>query len=389
MKEKNMKNIVLILLLIFSINNLECFSPLDSASFEITNIQIAGTTRIGDTIQLNVNFNTIVNDSIFVYLHYSNLVKPLGATGSNNYIMEKIAIDTINPNQLTFNLKCEATGYTDLEVVLFDPKKPEMYSSFQQAKVGLELKPFPEIGNIVYNVVNPIEVYTEYYTQFGVADCDVAISGKVTYLDKDAPGPDIELNGVQQRGAFNKVRVWLHFTNQNTENLYLLAPLDPINGYIEGVHYANCDDQGNYAFNLDNIYLPLTSTPYELIVAVAQENDVIRFTPGSYELTRDSVILGGGNYINIFPSEENKIRLSVEPDPMVPSIFTDMDIIIPSREGSIFRWTAIEQNLILDRFDVSEPELLPFDWERIDVKMVKRETGILVVIIPVIIMISN
>jgi hypothetical protein len=359
-------------LLVITSSSLLCFSPKDSASFDISNYSIVGDPRVGDTIQFVINFDTSLGDSADVVLNFTDLVTPLSYDTNYRYIKQRVAVDSTSSNQLSFDLKVQGTGNSDLSIILINPTQTESEMGYSQRKVHLETD--PDYGT-VYPWHAAIRWKNEQYSLFGTTNFNISIDGKVTYPDWYSP---YEPGEVVEKGAFNQVRLWLRYTDfSERNNYYLLKPLntdDPLNPkYIEGVHYANCDDEGNYSFNLTNVPLP-TTEEFELFVTVALENDIIRFTSACEMLYKDSInmLSSAVDYIYTYTSKSQKRALNVDINE-TNQVFEDVDISIPSREGSIFRWTGIAQNLILERFNVTKTEDLDFPWYRIDIDIPNRK----------------
>ncbi len=263
----------------------EEFVRIDSVNFICDSV-----VAVGDTINLEIKFTSFVSDSATIALTRYSGLKIIDEDSTKKGLFEYIKLDT---NQsITKNYKIVATGIIPTKIQFFIKifhSIPEVtdLSYFTQELLpvgngqgfGIPVRVASDCVQSLWMDDNDDECdnYTFLTQQCEATFIDsnaVDISGSVSFEDWNAPGID-SIHPVQIKSPYTEV--WLFFKPINN-NKQLIHPRDysPIDGPIEGIHYAKCDDNGVFHFNFKYTKAKLDcNQSYEILLLVAKENEAI------------------------------------------------------------------------------------------------------------------
>ncbi|OGU58672.1 MAG: hypothetical protein A2X64_09225 [Ignavibacteria bacterium GWF2_33_9] len=379
--------LIIVVNLIFPINTKALTEGKPSfITFSSFSIVSDSTLSVGDTISVQFNVTSLLEDSATVYFHTT-----LGMHILNNdstFYKTRIQTDTNSTQNMEINILVDSIKYGSFTLHIISDYQSLEYENTSTFTGGV----YP----IAYNSVMVRNLYenddalisTMAFAQTicpGTSNHHIKIKGKVSFLDWGeaqefyATGNALE-NYPRRKSPLTTA--WLFFRDPNNPNTITHPiPFNQTTGLpIEGIHYAKCiegtnfnEEAGEFTFEFD--YNPLaigcqTNENMTVEVYIAKENEAAILTSAS-----DHIIVS--NIQNPFYSENNSpiTNLKLYPYKYFTTTYTNgvpqnidisyqnitnpyhnLNIELPWDEGSILRYSTLSREYLKDIYNNSTLE---------------------------------
>lgn len=342
---------------------------------------------LGDTINIEVQYSSIIQGEATIALMRNGGVHIIGEDTTLKGNFEKITLDTNIIYTKSYKVVVDTIADANIEVVIKYHKLLPGYSDFDRGPVVIIGKPDPcalyvtiagsagSGSSCTPENVDQIDNQCKTYNFIPPPYCAspqldtsriVHISGNVAFNDWNEPARTDEVGNLQIRKKSPYTEVWLFFREVVPcfigNSLYHPKEYG-VNGPIEHVHFAKCDDNGNFFFDFhfDSLQLKcLDSTKkYEAVLFVAKENEALWLESP----TNHWKILGPYNsYRQPNPAHIRIFTIS----PGVIKSDKDFNFIglhnfeLDAFDGSVFRHTTLSRRFMQDRYSLTDEQFSNF-----------------------------
>ncbi len=306
-------------------------------ALEINSATITGTLpSIGDTVQLLVQLEANVTDSVRLHLGFPGGIAPPDQGSSETDRIINLAVEADSTYNLSIPMKMYSYGSSMLEIYA-TPK--ENYPDLENtAYASLDIEHSSALYRTLNNVHDSASV--EITNHIG-GPVSLSISGKVTYYD---------YRQGRIRGVYGvKVLLLFHRYAVTGTTTPCVAPTNlnfshPVGGLIGGVgltspgtHYCVTDAEGNFSFNFASSFGNWNIFT-DAVLLVSSNNDGCWLgEPVSTYIVRHPT---GGSFTNFHTLRNTEGKCYATPNSNVFNL-SNVEIRTSSKKGAILRYTQI------------------------------------------------
>ena len=353
--------IVGLAMILFSMNNAfsnELILPLCA---DIDSVYITGGTTIGDTIFVHSIFTAKVSSKFNLGVRFGQGVRLLGTPDSVHLKFQKLQLDsnqTVNittPFVITdtVNTLFSLSGFLDESQLakLTNPRGPEKNTIFvSKWKNALGEPMFPNSSNtldepntsqIDYKAGGEPELIT-----LSQGSHKFSIKGKVTFINT--------FDNIE-KGTFARVRLYFRAKHSNDPQTAIMLPNVVQNEYIQGVHYADCNEKGEYEFNFTTDFGSFSQVDYYIVVEKKNLGVDVFSIANHLEIPS---MLNPAIKFRVFPY--NGCSKSVDLTTTIHN-YVDQNIMINPADGCFLRYCTLAKMFLKDRLNVSDYSQFPFN----------------------------
>ena len=365
-----MKKISVYIILFFNICVCFAQTPPDTlydeypSPFEIIDFVTVCPDTPYDTIRSSATFTTEVSGNALVGIIFPEGVVPVDVDSGETVRLDTMYLDSGQVYTKEYYLFAATEGISGVEFLIkHRGEYPDEVVDYAQ-NIDIfdsRLRPVILIGEDEND--DCIGTKTEIIQAIGGTGGPTTfnISGRVVFHDWKEPSTTS--NYPREKSAFNVVRLWFR------KDPYLLFrnyyhPVELNNGeYIEGVHYAVCDDDGYFNFNFSINQNLNTGENWSLDIRVCKENEAIELFSGSEHY---KVYMADNSVQRIHIGDKKKKSFTLDPSLISYNFnFNDDPIILYCDEGYIYRHAEIARRFIHTRFGGTAP----FDIPQLDANL--------------------
>lgn len=354
-----MKHLIILTLAAYVFVHMTAFSQIEdnwdeNSSTTITEISVDGDPYVGDTIQLNASFRVNHSGTFTYNLQYSDAISPVNLSEEYGIIADSVEADSGDVIQTSYDLTVNKAGISDLTFSTLSKQHIPTFNDYSNSRLRIKSGSNPEILSPNFDD-DEVEVFNQAVPYWSEGTNSVDIKGEIRFYD--------EWMYNSAKGAFNTV--WLWFVNPNNPNT-LYHPVSTFGGgYIEGTHFAKCNEEGYYEFNFSFNQSVDIPEELEIWIFIAKNNDAVKLYSPSDHLKIN--LLDEPNSIRTLLTID-KIDIDQQADNHNYNFYdipdTDNDnhtIIIDPLDGQAFRYATLSRMFIKERFDVADYSDLPFN----------------------------
>ena len=328
-------------------------------------MNISAVPVVGDTITVTFGFTSNITDSVNIGIRFSSAIKPLGWSGDDFEDLNTTFVEEDSVYSIDFDMEVLDVGYTLFEL-LGKTRVPLtshndlvkecqlVRSGINDGNIFLKLDPEDDVARMTFD-----EVLNSDFGETG-GTTNIKVSGNINYHD-DQGNTNIHADKSTTGGelpTFPEVRIWFHDATKtlNDDDYYkLIHPVALLNNaYIEGTHYAFCDENGDYEFNF-NMTGSIPDNTYEIWVFPCKENkELILESPTDHFNVNMTSTLTNQDERNLFFQSDACYKSGLIGS--VSSIdYSDVDLILPSQDGALLRYIQLSNKYWNERYNNNVP----------------------------------
>ena len=329
-------------------------------------MNISAVPVVGDTITVTFGFTSNITDSVNIGIRFSSAIKPLGWSGDDFEDLNTTFVEEDSVYSIDFEMEVLDEGYTLFELIGktrvpltshndYVKKCQLVRSGINDGNIFLKLDPDDDVARMTFD-----EVINDTLGGTG-GTTNIKVSGNIYYHD-DQGNTNIyadKTTSGDELPTFPEVRIWFHDATKivNDEEYYdLIHPVAlQSNSYIEGTHYAFCDENGDYEFDF-NMSGSIPDNTYEIWVFPCKENKelILESPTDHFNVNMTSPLTNQDERILFFQSD------ACYKSGLIGSVssidYSDIDLKLPSQDGALLRYVQLANKHWNDRYD----NYLPF-----------------------------
>jgi len=355
----------------------ETAMKIDSVTYnKVTNIEI------GDTLQMTIHYHTLIQDTCTAYVNFDNSFQFIDSL-TNSYSIQYVFVsDTVGT--ISFSFISIDTSAAQMNLIIKMRNTCPGYSDIAPYNVNFK---FDSSNKMEIQSINDVddELTVFNYSQTSCQNTPnrhITINGKVLFQDWLGASMQMETyETYEDKVNFPKAKspyadVWLFFRKSNTVNITHPILDNPLP--IEHVHYAKCDEDGNFSFdvnfNIGDIDCS-TNGYYDILLFIAKENVAIRLTSPSDHIRINNIKniyqqSQTGNFFNVckvyYNMDPNLTEINIptanfgnNPNILIPTEeeYTWEQIAIPYYDGAALRHLKLCKDFTHEIADVVLPQV--------------------------------
>jgi len=370
-------------------------------AFEIEDFVImqGDTINFGDTITVIATFKSHLDCLLNFHLNINGGFEYILSNESNIVISDTMRVvqDSIYTIQYTL-LANEATranmefglGYVlEDELLKIPPQTHKLYADphfLQYAQPNpfndylARLPVMPHHCTVIPSwreLTSDVSCWNHYYMPLSyslpappVEKNRVIIGGNIHYIDHSEPIYEND-NTIKRKGTFQDVWLFFYKKNEGFSNLYHPVP-DITQEPIEYVHYARCDEFGNFSFDFeykrDSLLNSDPTATWDIVLFLAKENEAIELHSIGWYSKIHSILnpYRNNSYLRVYSNGMVPIGQTFNPNAQIFQWNFGSRLLSevtsgPWFDGNYFRHLTISRKFIQARYDVDEDdEVLPY-----------------------------
>ncbi len=381
MKVFEMKKFSLLVLfwIVFFITNLNAEYALDSTLISVQPIEISSppNPQIGDTITISAKFKSEKCTNAHSVFIFSENIKPVSYQGDSLFLYENIYLDSGVVYTKSYDVILNSVGISSISLgaslpsTSFAPHQNDIQNRIIKADMsGMFSWTFSDndfLGDTYTEDIDP-----NWPGLTGIPNRRIVYRGAAKFIDVN--GDNYRRPYYRYKSAYTIARIWFKLPNDNT--LYHPVPLS--NGeYIEGVHYAKCDDNGNFEFDISFDKDFPVSDGVKIVIMIQKNNEAINLESGTghYEVNLDD---GLSTILNLmYNFQEFDVNTYQNEQYFLKNDWPDVDqdnslFKIHWADGPALRYCTLSRRFVKERFDVQDYSQLPFSLPTEDVVIYKN-----------------
>lgn len=338
------------------------FAQLDSNFSEnpiinVTQYQMSGLPNIGDTITMHVEFTSLISALVLIGSIFDDNILFVGSQNGDRFYMDTLLLDSGQKYVRDYYFVVTQPCYSNISFFCRLLLPITNYEVIHSKTTNIK----SDTSNVLYLSTpnndndNKIITYSEIFEELGSTGGlhNFHIKGKVSYQDwwSTQTVPMI-------KPTYPEVRLWFKRNNGNSYyDLNLFHPINPTSGYIEGVHYAKCDKNGEFVFDFSVTNGGINpGDNLEIWIMTCKGNEAIELYSGSEHKKVNLLNQTNQAFKRCFLNNNEMKVLSVDPNTQNHSYdFSNppntSPIWINDFDGQIIRYITISRNFLLARFN--------------------------------------
>ncbi|MEO0075953.1 MAG: hypothetical protein ABIK31_07650 [candidate division WOR-3 bacterium] len=335
--------------------------------FKITNFIISENSNIGDTILISLSILSNTNDTAIITSVFTDDLFPTNKLQNEYSRSELIPMDSGSIVTVNYSYILGNSKNSDYILSIEPINKPTELIGVPRITLQSHItwQDIIDNGNETSDEdLRKGDIFVENLSpQWSEGNNTILIKGTIHYFDY------FQTQNRRMKSPYTRVRLWFNTPNdenpENRQKLYHPIGLQN-NNYIEGTHYADCDDDGNFTFEFSFNKSVSIGQQLDVWLMVCKENDAIKLTSPSKHY---AILLESDNYelhtflptlkITLDPNATNHTYI-LNDNPDVDG--DNKRIIINSMDGQIFRFCTLSKRFVKDRFNL-EYTNLPFNQQ--------------------------
>ena len=357
-------------MIFFSMNELSATTYPKLPSTSIDSLWFSGGTNIGDTCYLHTNLTSLVKAKFKVSTIFEGGIRALNQPDSirlletTQSIDSGISVEKVYPfiiidttvKQIAFKTNIENTpNFINYETMNIKQGNVLQGETIDQLECE---NPDEDDDNNVGYFSEDSYLTTPNENDNNDLITNFVIHGKVWFIDP---------TDSRKKGSMPRVRLYFRSKLNTTFPLRLSLPQSLANGYVSGVHYAECDTLGNYTFKV-RLYKEELKNMVFLVFPEKENFAISLYSPACH------IEIHKWGSQDVFKTFINYVIKDVSFSGN--TVQNDVDIQINPSDGLIMRYASLSKYFIKRRFDVQNYADLPFypslSGDKVPIIQVKR-----------------